>query len=93
MNLTKTLKSGALLTAIISVGLSAALTTAHADNFKIRIAAGHPAPPLAQVNQVQKTFVPNVTKRVAAETDHTVRFIEGYGGTMANLFEVLESTQ
>ena len=51
------------------------------------------AAPLAPVNQLQKTFVPNVTKRVAAETDHKVRFIEGYGGTIANLFEVLESTQ
>ncbi|MEP4378954.1 MAG: C4-dicarboxylate TRAP transporter substrate-binding protein [Alphaproteobacteria bacterium] len=64
-----------------------------ADSFTLRIAAGHPAAPLAQVNQLQKTFVPNVTKRVAAETDHKVRFIEGYGGTIANLFEVLESTQ
>ena len=93
MNLGKIFKTGALLTGVITIGLSAALTSAQADNFKIRIAAGHPAPPLASVNQLQKTFVPNVTKRVAAETDHTVRFIEGYGGTMANLFEVLESTQ
>ena len=68
-------------------------STAIADSFTLRIAAGHPAPPLSPVNQLQKTFVPNVTKRVAAETDHTVRFIEGYGGTIANLFEVLESTQ
>jgi TRAP-type C4-dicarboxylate transport system substrate-binding protein len=64
-----------------------------AESFTFRIAAGHPAPPLATVNQLQKTFVPNITKRVAAETEHTVRFIEGYGGTIANLFEVLESTQ
>ncbi|MCZ6453924.1 MAG: hypothetical protein O6909_06760, partial [Alphaproteobacteria bacterium] len=77
----------------ISVGLVFSASTAIADNFTLRIAAGHPAPPLSPVNQLQKTFVPNVTKRVAAETDHTVRFIEGYGGTIANLFEVLESTQ
>ncbi len=77
----------------ISVGLVFSASTAIADSFTLRIAAGHPAPPLSPVNQLQKTFVPNVTKRVAAETDHTVRFIEGYGGTIANLFEVLESTQ
>ncbi len=77
----------------ISVGLVFSASTAIADNFTLRIAAGHPAPPLSPVNQLQKTFVPNVTKRVAAETDHTLRFIEGYGGTIANLFEVLESTQ
>jgi TRAP-type C4-dicarboxylate transport system substrate-binding protein len=77
----------------ISVGLVFSASTAIADSFTLRIAAGHPAPPLSPVNQLQKTFVPNVTKRVAAETDHTLRFIEGYGGTIANLFEVLESTQ
>lgn len=77
----------------ISAGLVFSASTAIADSFTLRIAAGHPAPPLSPVNQLQKTFVPNVTKRVAAETDHTVRFIEGYGGTIANLFEVLESTQ
>ena len=78
----------------ISAGLVFSASTAIASkSFTLRIAAGHPAPPLSPVNQLQKTFVPNVTKRVAAETDHTVRFIEGYGGTIANLFEVLESTQ
>ena len=78
---------------LMAVAATATTTSALADNFNIRIAAGHPAAPLATVNQLNKTFVPNVTKRVAAETDHTVRFIEGYGGTIANLFEVLESTQ
>ncbi len=78
---------------VLAVAAAATTTSAIADSFTFRIAAGHPAAPLASVNQLQKTFVPNVTKRVAAETDHTVRFIEGYGGTIANLFEVLESTQ
>jgi len=79
--------------AAISVGLVFPASSAIADSFTLRIAAGHPAPPLSPVNQLQKTFVPNVTKRVAAETEHKIKFIEGYGGTMANLFEVLESTQ
>lgn len=78
---------------LISAGMVFSGSTAFAESFTLRIAAGHPAPPLSPVNQLQKTFVPNVTKRVAAETEHTVRFIEGYGGTIANLFEVLESTQ
>jgi len=83
----------ALLAGTVTIGMAALQAPAGADNFTLRIAAGHPAAPLSQVNQLQKTFVPNVTKRVAAETEHTVRFIEGYGGTIANLFEVLESTQ
>ncbi len=77
----------------ISAGMVLSASTVNADSFTLRIAAGHPAPPLASVNQLNKTLVPNVTKRVAAETDHTIRFIEGYGGTMSNLFETLESTQ
>jgi TRAP-type C4-dicarboxylate transport system substrate-binding protein len=78
---------------VLAVAAAATTTSAVADSFTLRIAAGHPSAPLASVNQLNKTFVPNVTKRVAAETEHKVRFIEGYGGTIANLFEVLESTQ
>jgi len=85
--------AGVAAAGVIAFAAAATATSAFADSFTFRIAAGHPAAPLATVNQLQKTFVPNVTKRVAAETDHTVRFIEGYGGTIANLFEVLESTQ
>ncbi|MBO6784795.1 MAG: hypothetical protein JJ899_16190, partial [Alphaproteobacteria bacterium] len=86
-------RTAILAPAAAAVGLMMSYSAASAETFNWRIAAGHPAAPLAQVNQLQKTFVPNVTKRVAEETDHEVRFIEGYGGTIANLFEVLESTQ
>jgi TRAP-type C4-dicarboxylate transport system substrate-binding protein len=89
----QTVAKGAAASGVLALGLSAAASVASADSFTFRIAAGHPSAPLAQVNQLNKTFVPNVTRRVAAETKHTVRFIEGYGGTIANLFEVLESTQ
>jgi C4-dicarboxylate-binding protein DctP len=80
-------------TGAAAAGLLLAASAAQAESFTFRIAAGHPSAPIASVNQINKTFVPNVTKRVAAETEHKVRFIEGYGGTIANLFEVLESTQ
>lgn len=93
-----TFKSGIIGKSLAVAGAAAVAVTlgtsvAQADSFTWRIAAGHPSAPLATVNQLNKTFVPNVTKRVAAETEHKVRFIEGYGGTIANLFEVLESTQ
>ncbi|MBO6782539.1 MAG: C4-dicarboxylate TRAP transporter substrate-binding protein [Alphaproteobacteria bacterium] len=88
----KTLR-GAVAVGAFVAAFAVTQMPAQADNFTLRIAAGHPSAPLASVNQLNKTFVPNVTKRVAEETDHTVRFIEGYGGTIANLFEVLESTQ
>jgi len=93
VELKKNIARSALLAGAVAFGATLLNSAASADSFTLRIAAGHPAAPLAPVNQLQKTFVPNVTKRVAAETDHKVRFIEGYGGTIANLFEVLESTQ
>jgi len=85
--------AGVATAGLMAIAATATATPAFADNFNLRIAAGHPSAPLATVNQANKTFVPNVTRRVAEETEHTVRFIEGYGGTIANLFEVLESTQ
>ena len=60
-------KSLGILGACLTIGLITAAPV-QADNFTFRIAAGHPAAPLSTVNQLQKTFVPNVTKRVAAET-------------------------
>jgi C4-dicarboxylate-binding protein DctP len=83
---------GFAVAGLVAAGLMTA-SAAQAESFTVRIAAGHPSAPLSTVNQLNKTFVPNVTKRVAAETEHKIRFIEGYGGTLANLFEVLESTQ
>ena len=93
MNLYRNFLSNACTVGIVAASLGLFPSMAGAENFNLRIAAGHPSAPLSQVNQLNKTFVPNVTRRVAAETEHTVRFIEGYGGTIANLFEVLESTQ
>ena len=46
---------------------------------KGRTAAGLPYAN-TYVNLMQNFFVPEVTKRVAARTPHTVEFIEGYGG-------------
>ena len=73
--------------------LLASAASAAADNFTLRIASGHPAKALTAVNAASKYFVPKVTARVKAETKHTVKFIEGYAGTLTNMFETLESTQ
>lgn len=88
--LTKTYKAGLVATAVAS-GLGA--TGAQADSFTLRIGAGHPEGPVPYVRLMGSYFVPEVTKRVAEETEHEVRFIEAYGGTVAKLPEVLEATQ
>jgi C4-dicarboxylate-binding protein DctP len=66
--------------------------TARAENIKLRIASGHP-PANTYVYLMQTFFVPEVTKRVAARTQHKVEFIEGYGGAMVKVADTLEGVQ
>ncbi len=63
-----------------------------AESIKLRIASGHP-PANTYVNLMQNFFVPEVTKRVAARTQHKVEFIEGYGGAMVKVADTLEGVQ
>lgn len=78
----KALSLSTLAVGALSIGLTVAQTPAQADEFVLRVSAGLPSAPLVPIDQVNKTLVPNVAKRVAAETNHTIRFIEGYGGTI-----------
>ena len=66
---------------------------AAADNFTLRVGAGHPSGPSVYVNLVENFFVPEVTKRVAAETGHTITFIQGYGGSIVGVADTLEAVQ
>jgi len=66
--------------------------TARAEDIKLRIASGHP-PANTYVYLMQTFFVPEVTKRVAARTQHKVEFIEGYGGAMVKVADTLEGVQ
>ncbi len=79
---------------LLAGALLAALGTmaAQAEDFKLRIASGHPAAN-TYVNLMQNFFVPEVTKRVAAKTKHKVEFIEGYGGSMVKVADTLEGVQ
>jgi TRAP-type C4-dicarboxylate transport system substrate-binding protein len=73
--------------------LSMSASVAFAEDFTLRIGAGHPEGPVTYVRLMSEFFVPEVSKRVEAQTDHTIKFIEAYGGTIAKLPEVLEATQ
>ena len=66
--------------------------TLHAETFKLRIGAGHP-PVLPYTSQAKSFFVPEVVKRVKAQTGHDLVFTEAYGGAVAKLPEVLEATR
>jgi len=83
---------------LLAVGICAAAAamfaggTARAEDIKLRIASGHP-PANTYVFLMQTFFVPEVTKRVAARTQHKVEFIEGYGGAMVKVADTLEGVQ
>jgi C4-dicarboxylate-binding protein DctP len=65
---------------------------AQAENIRLRIASGHPAVN-TYVNLMQNFFVPEVSKRVKEKTQHTVEFVEGYGGSMVKVADTLEGVQ
>jgi TRAP-type C4-dicarboxylate transport system substrate-binding protein len=81
------------LTALSASILALAGTgVAQAENIKLRIASGHPAVN-TYVNLMQNFFVPEVSKRVKEKTQHTVEFVEGYGGSMVKVADTLEGVQ
>ena len=70
---------------------SATALPAQADNFTLRIGAGHP-PSLGFVAVADSYFVPEVTQRAKA-MGHTVRFIKAYAGTVAKVDGLVEAVQ
>lgn len=82
------------LTALVLAGAATiGAGAASAETFTLRVGAGHPSGPSVYVNLVETFFVPEVKKRVAERTEHTVEFIEGYGGSIAGVADTLEAVQ
>ncbi|TCT05681.1 C4-dicarboxylate TRAP transporter substrate-binding protein [Aquabacter spiritensis] len=71
----------------------ASMGAANADTFTLRIGSGHPSGPSVYVSDVEKFFVPEVKRRVAAETKHKIEFVEAYGGSLAGVADTLEAVQ
>ena len=76
---------------ILATGIIA--TASMADTFTLRVGSGHPSKPTAYVTNMEKVLVPNIKKRVKAETDHKVRIIEAYAGKIAKVHETLEAVE
>lgn len=89
MSFRTTLAMSAAVAALAGLGAGAAL----ADTFTFRIGSGHPNGPAVYVADTANFFVPEVKRRVAEETEHTVEFVEGYGGAIAGVAETLEAVQ
>src|SRR6516165_1992925 len=86
-----TKQSGLRLIALL-VLMSVTTATMAQEVIKLRIASGHP-PANTYVALLRDFFVPEVTKRVAANTKYKVEFVEGYGGSMVKVADVLEGVQ
>lgn len=90
--MTITIRSGAgpALGAILAIVAAGAVA---AETFTLRIGSGHPNGPSVYVTDVAEFFVPEVTRRVAEETEHEIVFVEGYGGAIVSVSETLEGVQ
>ncbi len=67
-------------------------STAKAKEITLRIGSGHP-PGVVYAGLMINYFQKELKKRVEANTDHTVNFVEGYSGSIVKVTEVLEGVQ
>ena len=86
MKLTARLISTAAMVGGLAVG------TAQADTFDIRIGAGHP-PAAAWIAAMTDILMPGISERVAAETEHEIKWTEAWGGSVCKLGECLEAVE
>nr|WP_067288291.1 C4-dicarboxylate TRAP transporter substrate-binding protein [Marinobacterium profundum] len=83
---------------VVALGIGVA-TSAMAEQYTLRIGAGHAGGVSLEGGSsvytaaMQHFFQPEVIRRVNEETEHEVRFIEGYGGTIAGVDGTLEAIE
>ena len=76
--------------ALVAAGFSAA---AQAELITLRVGSGHPGGAIVYATGMRDFLVPELERRVAEETDHELRIIEGYAGSIASVAETLEAVQ
>ncbi|MGI9332728.1 MAG: C4-dicarboxylate TRAP transporter substrate-binding protein [Gammaproteobacteria bacterium] len=78
--------------ALLAGSLAALAINAAADTITLRIASGHP-PGVVYAGLMKNYFQPELAKRVAEQTEHEIRFVEGYSGSIVKVNETLEGVQ
>ena len=84
-----TLPIAALSAAIVAAGLA---VPAQAETYRLKIASGHNMN-WHFIQIAHDFFVPELKKRVAERTPHTVEVLEGWASSIVKATEVLEGTQ
>lgn len=79
---------GTAAAAVLAFGGAAA----SAENITLRIGSGHP-PGVVYAGLMINYFQAELKKRVEERTDHTINYVEGYGGSIVKVTEVLEGVQ
>ena len=90
-------KFGVAAAAVMAFGLAAALMfggagRADAKEIVIRIGSGHP-PTVVYAGLMKTFFEPELKKAIESKTKHTVKFIEGYSGSIVKVFDTFEGVQ
>lgn len=93
-------KSGiaaAAVSGMTALGLAAALVLggighASAKEIVIRIGSGHP-PTVVYAGLMKTFFQPELKKAIESKTEHKVKFIEGYSGSIVKVFDTFEGVQ
>ena len=84
------------LMAVAAAATASALAvgpSADAETFVLRFGSGHPSKPTPYVRNMEHYLADEITKRVAAETEHKVRVIHAYAGKIAKVHETLEAVE
>ncbi|MFN3655968.1 MAG: hypothetical protein ACK4UO_01790 [Pseudolabrys sp.] len=92
-----TRKTGTLATGAMVLGFAAALMAggvgqAVSKEIVIRIGSGHP-PTVVYAGLMKNFFQTELKKEIESKTSHTVKFIEGYSGSIAKVFDTLEAVE
>jgi TRAP-type C4-dicarboxylate transport system substrate-binding protein len=88
----KNLKSAAIAAGLILAGTVGFISSSLAKEITIRIASGHP-PTVVYAGLMKNYFQPEVIKAVKEKTGHTIKFIEGYSGSIVKVFDTFEGVQ
>ncbi|NQV99910.1 MAG: hypothetical protein HQ483_09465 [Rhodospirillales bacterium] len=91
------MKSMSLIKSVASVlaiagTLGISVGAVNAKEIVIRIGSGHP-PTVVYAGLMKTFFQPELKKAVEEKTDHTIKFIEGYSGSITKVFDTFEGIQ